>query len=92
MRSQGGDLVEVLPQEVGMHVTVRLAPVIATRVSDVALAERAAARDLVLLPLSGQYAAGEGESGFLLGYAGWTETEMAHAIPRLLNILREVVG
>ena len=92
LRSQGGDLVEVLPQEVGMHVTVRLAPAIATRVSDVALAKRAAARGLVLLPLSGQYAAGEGESGFLLGYAGWTEAEMADAIRRLLDILRDAAA
>jgi GntR family transcriptional regulator/MocR family aminotransferase len=92
LRSEGADLVEVLPQEVGMHVTVRLAPAIAARVSDVTLAKQAAARGIVLLPLSGQYAAGDGESGFLLGYAGWSEAEMADAIPPLLAVLREAAN
>ena len=92
LRSDGGELVEVLPQEVGMHVTVRLAPAIASRVDDVALAGRAAERGLVLLPLSKQYVRGKGESGFLLGYAGWTEAEMKQAIPRLIGLLRETVA
>ena len=92
LRSDGGELVEVLPQEVGMHVTVRLAPAIASRVDDVVLAGRAAERGLVLLPLSKQYVRGKGESGFLLGYAGWTEAEMKQAIPRLIGLLRETAG
>ena len=31
-------------------------------------------------------------SGFLLGYAGWTEAEMADAIRRLLDILRDAAA
>jgi hypothetical protein len=46
----------------------------------------------VLLPLSKQYVRGKGESGFLLGYAGWTEAEMKQAIPRLIGLLRETVA
>jgi GntR family transcriptional regulator/MocR family aminotransferase len=88
LRREAGDLIEVLPQEVGMHVTVRLADAIARRVSDVTLSERAAAEGLVLLPLSGQYAAGTGERGFLLGYAGWAEAEFADALERLIGLLR----
>ena len=88
LRREAGDLVEVLPQEVGMHVTVRLADSIAKRIGDVALSGRAAAEGLVLLPLSGQYAAGTGEQGFLLGYAGWAEAEFADALERLIALLR----
>ena len=90
LRREAGDLVEVLPQEVGMHVTVRLADAIAKRIGDVALSERAAAEGLVLLPLSGQYAAGNGEQGFLLGYAGWAEAQFADALERLIGLLRSV--
>ena len=88
LRREAGDLVEVLPQEVGMHVTVRLAPAISKRVSDIELSGRAAAEGLVLLSLSGQYADGTGENGFLLGYAGWSEREMGVAIERLIGLLR----
>ena len=88
LKREAGDLVEVLPQEVGMHVTVRLAQKIAARISDVALSERAADEGFVLLPLSGQYASGSGECGFLLGYAGWTEAEFGDALQRLIALLR----
>jgi GntR family transcriptional regulator/MocR family aminotransferase len=88
LKREADNLVEVLPQEVGMHVTVRLAPKIAARISDVTLSERAADEGLVLLPLSGQYAAASGERGFLLGYAGWTEAEFSDALQRLIGLLR----
>jgi GntR family transcriptional regulator/MocR family aminotransferase len=88
LRREAGDLVEVLPQEVGMHVTVRLVPSISKRIDDVALSARAAAEGLVLVPLSGQYAAGAGEHGFLLGYAGWSETQFDEALERLIALLR----
>jgi GntR family transcriptional regulator/MocR family aminotransferase len=71
-----------------MHVTVRLVPSISKRIDDVALSARAAAEGLVLLPLSGQYAAGAGEHGFLLGYAGWSETQFDEALERLIALLR----
>jgi DNA-binding transcriptional MocR family regulator len=71
-----------------MHVTVRLASAISKRVDDVELSARAAAEELVLLPLSGQYVTGSGEGGFLLGYAGWTEAEFGDALRRLITLLR----
>ena len=71
-----------------MHVTVRLADAIAKRFGDVAMSERAAAEGLVLLPLSGQYAAGTGECGFLLGYAGWAEAEFGDSLQRLIALLQ----
>ena len=83
-----GDLVEILPQEVGMHLTVRLSARIAAKASDVELAERAPAEGLVLLPLSQQYSGRVREQGFFLGYAGWTDEEMRDAIGRLVRLLR----
>lgn len=88
LRREAGELVEVLPQEVGMHVTVRLASAISKRVDDVELSARAAAEELVLLPLSGQYAGEAREQGFLLGYAGWSESQFDEALARLIALLR----
>jgi len=91
LRRDAAELVEILPQEVGMHVTVRFAPSL-SKADDVELASRAAAEGLVLLPLSGQYAAGSGESGFLLGYAGWTEADVRAAVARLIALLRNAAS
>lgn len=88
LEREAGDLVELLPQEAGMNVTVRLAPGIASRIGDTALSERAAAEGIVLLPLSGQYARAKGEDGFLLGYAGWSEGALDDALDRLIRLLR----
>ena len=88
LRRDAANLVEILPQEVGMHVTVRLRPRLARRVGDVELAARGREAGLVLLPLSRQYAGGGGECGFFLGFAGWPEAELAAAIDGLLTLLR----
>ena len=89
LRSEAGDLVEILPQEVGMHLSVRIAPTVAKRSGDVELAERGREAGLVLLPLSEQFVEASPQDGFLLGYAGWTEREMRPAIERFVKILRE---
>ncbi|MFL6722337.1 MAG: PLP-dependent aminotransferase family protein [Sphingomonas sp.] len=89
LRREIGDLVEVLPQEVGMHVTVRLAPRVTERIGDSGLAERANDDGLVLLPLSEQYLRADRSHGFLLGYAGWSETELLGAIGKLIALLRD---
>jgi len=89
LRSEAGGLVEILPQEVGMHLSVRIAPAVAKRSGDVELAERGREAGLVLLPLSEQFVEASPQDGFLLGYAGWTEREMRPAIERFVKILRE---
>jgi GntR family transcriptional regulator/MocR family aminotransferase len=86
---EAGDLVEVLPQEVGMHLTVRLAPKLTRLADDVALSERAAELGLVLMPLSQQFAGRRGEQGFLLGYGGWDERELSLAIRNFTGLLRD---
>jgi GntR family transcriptional regulator/MocR family aminotransferase len=92
LRSEAGDLLEILPQEVGMHLAVRLAPALACQISDVALAERARAEGIVLLPLSQQYAGGERGSGFFLGYAGWPAEELRAPIERFAKLLRDSIA
>lgn len=84
------DLVEVLPQEAGMHLTVRLVGKIADRNSDIEISNRAAEYGLVLMPLSPQYSSGEGESGFLLGYAGWDEQQLVASADTFIELLRDI--
>ena len=84
-------LAEVLDQQAGMFITVRLSPALAERASDAAIAELAGERGIVLMPLSEQYAAG-GAAGFLLGYAGWSEAELHTALRQLARLLREMAG
>jgi GntR family transcriptional regulator/MocR family aminotransferase len=92
LRNEAGDLLEVLPQQVGMHLTVSLSAEIAQPANDVELAAQAREVGIVLLPLSPQYAAGRGAAGVLLGYAGWEEDEMRPAIGRLAGLLRRAAA
>jgi GntR family transcriptional regulator/MocR family aminotransferase len=92
LRTEVGDLVDVLPQEVGMHVTVRLNRALDERIGDVVLAERASRRGLVVMPLSEQYSNAAREPGFLLGYAGWSEAELRAAIGEFAALLREAAS
>jgi GntR family transcriptional regulator/MocR family aminotransferase len=84
-------LAELLDQQAGMFLAVRLSPALAERAGDVAIAELARERGIVLMPLSDQYAAG-GVAGFLLGYAGWSEEELQTALRQLAGLLGEVAG
>ncbi len=90
LRDHARGLVEILPQEAGMHLTMRLAQPLASRVEDAAIAERARGRGLVLLPLSKQYVGSGGMPGFLLGYAGWDEPQIVAAGMTFVELLREV--
>jgi GntR family transcriptional regulator/MocR family aminotransferase len=92
LRSEASDLLEVLPQQVGMHLTVTLSADVARSASDLQLAEQARDAALVLLPLSPQYAARRGSDGFLLGYAGWDEQEILEAVTRLVALLRHAAA
>jgi DNA-binding transcriptional LysR family regulator len=89
LRDTAGEYVEILPQEAGMHLTVRLTEGLARSTSDVAIAERARERGLVLMPLSQQYAGEAAEQGFFLGYAGWDEQQLVAAANTFVELLRE---
>jgi GntR family transcriptional regulator/MocR family aminotransferase len=75
----------VLPQEVGMHLTVTLKS--EGGGGDVELAARGAALGLHLDPLSSHAALAAVRPGFLLGYAGWDEAELATGVERLCELL-----
>ena len=89
---EAANLIEILPQQAGMHLTVRLIDRVTARATDVAIAERARRAGLVLLPLSQQYADERGEQGFLLGYAGWSEHRLDEAAARFVGLLREIAA
>ena len=90
LREYGRGLVEILPQEAGMHLTVRLTEAVARKASDAAIAERARENGLVLMPLSQQYAGEVAEQGFFLGYAGWDEKLLVAASMAFVELLRDV--
>ena len=77
----------VLPQEAGLHLTVRLDPAIAQ--SDVQISDRAAALGLNLDPLSTHTANPDGPQGFLLGYAAWDEAQLAAAVEVLARVVED---
>jgi GntR family transcriptional regulator/MocR family aminotransferase len=89
LSAEGGKWLDILPQEVGMHLTVTLSDRGGSTPSDVALGERADALGLSLLPLSQQYHDGAGLSGFLLGYSGWSEEDIATGLRCFLSLLRD---
>lgn len=90
LQREAAGLVEILPQEAGMNLTVRLAHPAPRQAGDVAIGEMAASRGLVLLPLSPQYQGEDSEQGFLLGFAGWDEQQLVAAARSFVELLREV--
>jgi DNA-binding transcriptional MocR family regulator len=65
LRKQLGPSVEVIRDEAGMHVTVRLQ----NGIRDLEIAERAARLNLSLWPLSPSYMGEASRPGFILGLA-----------------------
>jgi len=78
-----GPLVEVLGDEAGMHVAVRLQN--GTR--DLEISERAARLNLSLWPLSPSYMGEASRQGFILGFGGTSMPEIPHAVRKLRDLL-----
>jgi GntR family transcriptional regulator/MocR family aminotransferase len=91
IRKDLAGLAEVMDQQSGMLMTVKLSNALSQHTSDVAIATLARERGIVLMPLSEQYAAG-GTAGFLLGYAGWDEPQLVAAIKAFVELLRELAS
>jgi len=83
LRRELGPLVEVLGDEAGMHVAVRLE----NGSRDLEIAERAARLNLSLWPLSPSYMGEASRSGFILGFGGTRLTEIPNAVRKLRNLL-----
>ncbi len=78
------DHLAILPQEVGMHLTVALND---CGRSDSALARRAAENAINVHALSAHYLRAPRRSGFLLGYAGWDQTSLSTTVANLSRVL-----
>jgi len=77
-----GDMVEIVGDEAGMHLTVLLR----SGHRDEELARAAVSHKLSLWPLSRSYV-GEPRQGWILGFGGTTAKEIPDAVRRLRNLL-----
>lgn len=80
-------LLELAPDEAGMHLTAGLAPALAARMDDVTAAARAAAAGLATAPLSQFYIGAPTRQGLMLGYAAVPEAQMDAAVRKLARAL-----
>lgn len=80
-------LLDLAPDEAGMHLVASLAPALAARMDDTAAAARAAAAGIAVMALSGFYAGRPRRQGLLLGYAAFDETAIEDAAKRLARAL-----
>ncbi len=69
-------LLTVAPDEAGMHLVARPTPALAGRMSDLEMADRAAAAGITVWPLSAYYLEQADDQGLMLGYAGVPEAEI----------------
>jgi GntR family transcriptional regulator/MocR family aminotransferase len=69
-------LLEVAPEEAGLHLVADLAPKLAARMDDVAASAAAADAGVHASALSRYYAGRPRRRGLLLGYAGFSEREI----------------
>jgi GntR family transcriptional regulator/MocR family aminotransferase len=83
-------LLEVAPDEAGMHLVASLAPALATRMDDTTAASRAAAAGIATTALSGFYMGAARRQGLLLGYAAVDEGAIEAAAKRLARALAGV--
>ena len=80
-----GPMAEVLGDEAGMHLAVRLP----SAIRDVEIAERAARQNLWIWPLSPHYMGGVPRPGFVLGFGSTGIEEIRRSVHRLRNLLAE---
>jgi GntR family transcriptional regulator/MocR family aminotransferase len=83
-------LLEVAPDEAGMHLVAGLSPPLARRMDDTAAASRAAAAGIATTALSGFYMGAARRQGLLLGYAAVDEGAIEAAAKRLARALAGV--
>ncbi len=82
LRNHLDDMVQVVGDEAGMHLTAFLR----NRHRDESLARRAVLHNLSLWPLSRLYM-GEARQGFILGFGGTTEKEILPAVRKVRTLL-----
>jgi GntR family transcriptional regulator/MocR family aminotransferase len=85
LRQELGSMLEVVGGEAGMH----LAALLPKGFRDEAIAEKAALQKLWLWPLSPSYLGESPRHGFILGFGGISEKEMAPAVRKLRGVLKD---
>jgi GntR family transcriptional regulator/MocR family aminotransferase len=83
IQKEFGAMVEMLGDEAGMHLTVRLR----SRTRDLEVAERAARQNLWIWPLSSAYMNKALEQGFILGFGSTPTAEIPVAVRKLRKLL-----
>ena len=83
-----GGWLTVQAQDVGRHLLATLAPRLARKTSDRALAKRAAAVGLKIAPLSAFYVEASPRQGLLFGFGAWDEDGIVQGVERLAQMIR----
>lgn len=81
-------LLEVEPEAGGMHLTARLSPWLAERMTDAELSHLARSNGLSLKPVSSFCHGPACTQGVLMGYSGFDETELDAACRKLASLLQ----
>ncbi len=84
LRQKLPDLIEVEPQESGMHLVAFLNP----SVPDKQVEKAAAEQGMLVRALSGFYNGVTHQNGLILGFAGTSETVMPQLVDRLATLIR----
>ncbi|RMC38095.1 PLP-dependent aminotransferase family protein [Paracoccus alkanivorans] len=82
------DLLDLRPDATGMHLCLSLHPKLRAATTDQELAAQGATHGLSLRALSTQAKLPDPPQGLLLGYAGFTEEQLAQAASALVRLLR----
>jgi len=80
-------LLEVTPDEGGLHMIARLTPELAARMDDREASRRAAAAGITVPPLSGYFLGPQRDQGLMLGFAAFDESTIEKAAERLAQAL-----
>ncbi len=93
---QGGAALEGLlalsPTAAGMHVVADLEPALRKIYSDARLAEALADAGILVAPMAEYFAGAPSRQALLLGFSGFSETEITGAMQRMARVLGELAA
>ncbi len=88
LEAEGKGLLVAGPDPAGMHIIAKLAPDLASRMSDKEVEARGASAGVIAQALSSYYTEGPVRQGLVLGYAGFDEAALTEGVKRLTAALR----
>ena len=87
LRTQMGNLVEVIGAKAGMHLVALLPP----GIDDLSVAKRAAKNGISVMPLSSCHLTPPKRGGLILGYGGVSSRQIGDAVHKLRTIVKECI-